>query len=170
MPDNDKLNLADPASLLGMLQRGRGRGYLAALEAAPETVWPLLVECVTNDPRLDRQCEERAGYHASLIAATGMDLEPFRCYVVQNDASGDDTSDWPVRLTPATVACLATDKKNAAALQILRDYVSYGEDWTDALHTLAEADTLAALEQTVAVFCQRVNLDAGVLAQFKSEV
>ncbi len=26
-------NLADPESLLGMLQRGRGKGYLAALEA-----------------------------------------------------------------------------------------------------------------------------------------
>jgi hypothetical protein len=39
-------NLADPESLLGMLQRGRGKGYLAALEAAPETVWPLLFECL----------------------------------------------------------------------------------------------------------------------------
>jgi hypothetical protein len=170
MSDNGTVNLADPESLLGMLQRGRGKGYLAALEAAPETVWPLLFECVTNDPRLDRQCEERAEYYASLIVATRMDLEPLRSYVVQNDASGDDTSDWPVRLTLATVACLATDKKNAAAVGILRDYVSYGEDWKDALYTLAEIDTLAALEQTVAVFCRRANTDANILADFKREV
>ncbi len=169
MADDGKINLAEPDSLLGMLQRGRGRGYLAALAAPPETVWPLLFECVTHDPRLDRQCEDRAEYYASLIVATGMDLEPLRSYVVQNDAKDDD-SDWPVALTLSTLEHLAVEKKNAAALQILRDYVSCGQAWMDALDTLAKADTLAALEQTVAAFCRRVNGDVNLLADFKSEV
>jgi hypothetical protein len=54
--------LAAPDSLLGMLQRGRGEGYLAAMNAPRETVWPLLLECVTDDPRLDRICDDRAEY------------------------------------------------------------------------------------------------------------
>lgn len=63
-------NLADPESLLGLLQRGRGKGYLAALEAAPDTVWPLLFECSTHDPRCEREWEDRAEYYAPLMAAT----------------------------------------------------------------------------------------------------
>ena len=99
-------NLADAESLLGMLQRGRGKGYLAALEAVPETVWPLLLECVIHDARLDRQLEEREGYYGSLIVATGMDLEPFRSYQMQND-SRDDRPDWSMSLLLWTLSYLA---------------------------------------------------------------
>lgn len=80
-----RTNLADSGSLLGMLQRGRGEGYLRALAAPPETVWPLLFECITNDPRLDGQCEEREEYYASLILARGMDVEPLGAYLRRND-------------------------------------------------------------------------------------
>jgi hypothetical protein len=82
--------LAAPESLLGMLQRGRGTGYLAALDAPQETVWPLLIEGVTNDPRLDRQCEDRAEYYTSLILATGMDLAPIYSHIERTDDREDD--------------------------------------------------------------------------------
>lgn len=162
-------NLADPESLLGMLQRGRGKGYLAALEAARETVCPLLFECVTNDPRLDKQLEEREGYYGSLILATGMSLEPFRSYQRQND-SQDDCPDWSMSLLLWTLSYLADDKQDAAALEILREYVSYGQKWENVLRVLADADTPTALGQTVAILCHRINSDAGILAQFKNAV
>ncbi|MBN1362641.1 MAG: hypothetical protein JW993_18735 [Sedimentisphaerales bacterium] len=78
-------HLADPDSLLGLLQRGRGKGYLLALEAPPATVWPLLMECITNDPRVDCDVEVRDQYYASLILATGMDLQPLRLHIKLND-------------------------------------------------------------------------------------
>ena len=151
-------NLADPESLLGMLQRGRGKGYLDALEAAPETVWPLLFECVTNDPRLDPEGENREEYYAALIVATGMDVEPFRSYLVQHDAV-DDPNDWSVGLLLLTLSCLAQDRKNPTALAILREYVSYGLAWCAVLRDLAAMETPAALEQSVAVVCRRIALD-----------
>ncbi len=162
-------NLADPDSLLGMLQRGRGKGYLAAVETPPETVWPLLFECVTNDPRLDRVCEEREEYYASLIVATHMELEPFRSRLAQDDVN-DDVPDWAMGLLLCTLSCLAEEKQNAVALQILRDYVSYGQRWQNVLRVLADVDTPVALEQTVAALCHRINGDAKVLAQFNDAV
>ncbi len=164
-----KNNLADPGSLLGMLQRGRGKGYLAALEARPETVWPLLFECLTNDPRHDPQCENREDYYASLIVATDMELEPLRSHLVRHDAD-DDNDDWSLGLLLSTLSCLAEKKRNPAALQILRDYISYGRDWHDVLWNLADIDTSAALNQSVAVLCRRIRGDAGVLTEFQDRV
>jgi len=58
--------LAHPSSLLGQLQRGRGMGFLAALDAPPTVVAPLLLECIIYDPRWDAQLEQRADYYALL--------------------------------------------------------------------------------------------------------
>jgi hypothetical protein len=162
-------NLADPESLLGMLQRGRGKGYLAALEAVPETVWPLLFECITHDPRLDRNVEDREEYYAGLITATRMDLEPLRSYLMQHDAV-DDLNNWSVGLLLLTLSCLAQDKKNPTALAILREYLSYGLAWCEVLRDLATIETSAALEQSVAVVCRRIALEAGVRADFQNAV
>jgi hypothetical protein len=162
-------NLADPESLLGMLQRGRGKGYLAALEAVPETVWPLLFECITNDPRLDKQLEDREEYYAALITATHMDLEPLCSHLVRNDVS-DDVPEWAMGLLLCTLGCLAEERGDPAAVQILRDYVLCGRKWKRVLQVLAEVDTDAALEQTVALFCRRVRSDAGVHSQFLDAV
>jgi hypothetical protein len=166
--DGIENNLAEPESLLGMLRRGRGKGYLAALKPAPEAVWPLLFECITNDPRLDRQCEAREEYYASLIVATGMDLEPLRSHLVQNDAADDD--DWSVGLLLSTLSCLAEQKRSPAALQILREYVSYGSAWHSVLFDLMDADTSAGLELSVAVLCRRIARDADVRADFEDNV
>lgn len=54
----------------GLLERGRGAGYLAALErgrAATDAV----MRCVLEDPRWDWQIESRAHYYASLLVALG---------------------------------------------------------------------------------------------------
>ena len=53
---------ASPNSLLGQLQRGRGKGYLQILSTARSEARQLLVECSCNDPRLDSQVENRAEY------------------------------------------------------------------------------------------------------------
>ncbi|MFD7310358.1 hypothetical protein [Promicromonospora sp. NPDC059942] len=49
---------------LGMLQRGRGAGWLAAANGT--TGVERLLECIANDPRWDSQVERRSDYYATL--------------------------------------------------------------------------------------------------------
>ena len=57
-----------PESLLGLLQRGRGAGWLGAV-ADPTNGRAALLDCLENDPRLDHQAESRASYYATLAMA-----------------------------------------------------------------------------------------------------
>jgi hypothetical protein len=166
--DSSKNNLADPESLLGMLQRGRGKGYLDALETPREAVWALLFECITHDPRIDTQCETRAEYYAGLIAATGVDLRPLQRHLQRNDAHDMDSDLWPL-LTWETLVRMA-QRGSSEAVRILRDYVSYGQMWDEVMDILANVDTPEALDQTVAVLCHRVSNDAAAHAQFEDAV
>ncbi len=166
-------NLAGPESLLGMLQRGRGKGYLAALEAAPETVWPLLFECITHDPRREPEWEDRAEYYAPLMAATHMDLGPLHHYIVQNDGS-EDGPDPYLGLPLATLICLvdfiSDDKRKETIHQIVSDYVSYGRAWKRDLQVVVDMGTPEGAEQAVAIACRRIKGDADIYAQFKEDV
>ncbi|RKT11944.1 hypothetical protein BX285_5906 [Streptomyces sp. 1114.5] len=63
--------IAPSASLLGLLQRGRGDGQLHALAADRAEAIAALEECVTRDPRADWQVESRSLYYARLY----MELE-----------------------------------------------------------------------------------------------
>jgi hypothetical protein len=76
------LRLANPTSLLGQLQRGRGQGYIRALEADRTEVHAALIQCITHDPRWDSQLESRAWYYAELMLRTNFDdLTPFVRYL-----------------------------------------------------------------------------------------
>ena len=59
---------APPDTLLGMVQRGRGAGWLAAV-ADPVEGRAALLACLTDDPRWDHQVESRAEFYASLAVA-----------------------------------------------------------------------------------------------------
>ncbi|MCX5646922.1 MAG: hypothetical protein NTZ17_19920 [Phycisphaerae bacterium] len=166
--DSSKSNLADPESLLGMLQRGRGRGFLAALEAAPETVWPLLLECITHDPRLDRQCENRAEYYAGLIADVGMSLESLQHHLKQNDAREIDLG-YRVNLPLETLVCMA-QRGSLGAAEVLRDYVSFGKDWAWIVMFLGELDAPAALEGIDEVLCRRMEKEASFRESSREDI
>lgn len=56
---------AAPDSLLGLLQRGRGRGYRLALSASDAREHVLA--CIADDPRWWRQIEQRGEYLARLV-------------------------------------------------------------------------------------------------------
>ena len=161
-------DLADADSLLGMLQRGRGKGYLAALEAPPQTVWPLLYECVTNDPRLDR-LEDRVEYYASLILKTAMDLEPLQEYVRQND-NRRDSYGWKVtNFALGTLEDLA-DRGNRQALEILRDYAAYGHDWELITLCFDGLGVPGAMEGIGEILFRRIKGDSQIHAQFLSRI
>jgi hypothetical protein len=170
MPEEDPPivdRLADPESLLGMLQRGRGKGYLLALEKPPEQVWPLIFECLIHDPRMDIDVEDREGYYASVILATAMDLEPLRSHLRRNDGCGKSSPlhQW---LPLATLACLANGC--GQAVQILQDYVSYGQEWHWVVGALHETGAPDALEGVAGVVSSRIARDQELRAQFRGLV
>jgi len=66
--------LAPPSSRLGQLQRGRGAGFVAALEAGPAAIDEVL-RCAIEDPRVDRELESRGRYLGELLAAQAAPLD-----------------------------------------------------------------------------------------------
>ncbi|MGE5295806.1 MAG: HEAT repeat domain-containing protein, partial [Solirubrobacterales bacterium] len=160
--DERRVVLADPDSLLGMLQRGRGKGFLMALERPPQEVWPLLLECITNDPRLDTQCEDRAEYYASLILRTGMDLEAIHSLVKRDDDSTNG-------LVLSTLESLA-ERGSHRATEILREYLVYGREVMWIARVLAKLPVQGAMEGIDEVLCRRVSDDPQLYEEFKSDV
>jgi hypothetical protein len=150
-----------------MLQRGRGAGYLLAVETAPERVWPLLVECIINDPRVDKQVEYRADYYSSLIIETGMDITPLGDYLKQND--GDDDQFWNLTLTFETLNSLAC-LHYMNALSILKDYVSYGFHWQHVIMSLWYSDIENALGNIDSIICSRLSSDEVFQEDFKNNI
>lgn len=70
-----KSGLAEPASRLGQLQRGRGAGFLQAL-GEPVRAADEVLRCILADPRLDPQVESRARYYAELALKLALPIEP----------------------------------------------------------------------------------------------
>ena len=67
--------LADTADPLGKLQRGLGSGYLWAMDADRAVSHALLVHCIFNDPRWDRQLDARVEYYATLALDVALDVD-----------------------------------------------------------------------------------------------
>lgn len=71
----DPVEIEPPTTRRGLLQRGRGDGYLAALRdgaAAHDDV----LHCLLVDPRVDREVEARARYYAELVVALELPFAP----------------------------------------------------------------------------------------------
>jgi hypothetical protein len=159
--DPGEPRLAPPESLLGRLQRGRGAGFLGALREQPSAVWPLLSECITRDPRWDRQLEER-GYYADLAIGTRMDLAPLADFLLAND--DPDPSGCETWLAVAILGTMAR-RGSAEAAHILRDYVSFGQWWGDAVDALQASPFRHLLSGLDVVICHRFPADEDLAEQ-----
>ena len=153
---SEEIKIAAADSLLGKLQRGRGAGYLAARQEKPETIWSLLVECITQDPRLDKQVESRDNFYAALVIETGMELKPLATHLYEHDDS--DQSGWNTPLTVLTLGSLAR-RNYRDAVKVLRDDVAWGNWWNWAIDELVETQNLAAWANLDGVFCKRFSND-----------
>ncbi|TMA89361.1 MAG: hypothetical protein E6J63_11525 [Deltaproteobacteria bacterium] len=130
--DTDEYHLASAQTPLGLLQRGRGAGFLWALGHAEEAR-PLLVRCITRDPRWDRQLESRAPYYAEIALAVGLDLSPLERHLREHDdANRDGYGSLLAVETLHAMACAGSDE----ALRMQGDYIAYGAHWDTALHGL----------------------------------
>ncbi|MEV1007076.1 HEAT repeat domain-containing protein [Streptomyces sp. NPDC049881] len=136
-------DIAPSGSLLGLLQRGRGDGWLHALAAPrPEAVAALDL-CVLHDPRLDWQLEHRSLYYARLYAELGADLGALAAHLFHPD----DLSRPEEERTGLALSVLGhlTSYDNRAALDLLRRYAVSGANWRWALDELAVRDDDAGL-------------------------
>ncbi len=127
--------LASPDSLFGLLQPGRGEGFIRVLSAPILEAREVLLECVCNDPRLDSQVENRAEYYASIAVKVGFDTQLLAAHLRDQDDTCQ--SGWNTCLAVETLVELARQRyQNAAG--ILCDYMAWGQWWDWPLNDLME--------------------------------
>jgi len=131
---------ASPDSLLGQLQRGRGEGFIRILSVPKLEAAQLLLECISNDPRLDSQVEQRAEYYASIAVELGLSLVPLAQHLREHDDTGQSTRN--TALSVSTLGELAKRRYGNAG-GILCDYIAWGQWWNwplDDLMSLPDSD------------------------------
>lgn len=149
-------SLAPFDTLPGMLQRGRGAGFLSALREPPARVHELLVECITRDPRWDHQLESRGIYYGELVDATSMDISVLESHLRQNDDA--DEFGWRTPLTIETLACLV-GMGRTDAIKILQSYIEYGHWWDLAIRGLGCAEDVSVFTGLDERICSRIPND-----------
>ena len=138
--------IAPSASLLGLLQRGRGDGTLHALAAERADALAALEECVTSDPRRDWQVENRSLYYARLYMELEAPLQGLEEHLLQVEDMLDE-DECRTGLALAVLGRLAGYGRRDALL-LLRRYAAVGSNWAWALDELAlwdDDDALRAL-------------------------
>jgi hypothetical protein len=124
--------LAGPAEPLGKLQRGLGSGYLWALDADRSIAQALLLHCIFNDPRWDRQLDARVEYYATLALDVGLDVGALELWLRRGDDDLETTHDVLAILGRMAI------RGHDAARRALRDYVGYGRFWERAVELLID--------------------------------
>ena len=132
MVDERSELLAEPESLLGQLQRGRGAGFLAALAADAKVVRSLLLTCILHDPRFDAQLEHRADYYARLALHVHLPLAPLE----ESLKSRTDALPYNYERLPLPVLARMAVRGHGEAAAILVRYLSYGVEWTGAFEAI----------------------------------
>ncbi|HEX8159100.1 MAG TPA: hypothetical protein VF526_17075 [Solirubrobacteraceae bacterium] len=122
--------LAETTDPLGKLQRGLGSGYLWALDAARSVAHALLLHCVFNDPRWDRQLDHRDDYYATLALDVELDASALESWLQESDEDRETTHDVIGMLGRMAV------RGHADARRVLREYVAYGAMWERAIDQL----------------------------------
>ncbi|KAB8161958.1 HEAT repeat domain-containing protein [Streptomyces sp. 3MP-14] len=136
-------DIAPSWTLLGLLQRGRGDGWLHALAAPRAEAVAALEHCVLHDPRADWQLERRSLYYARLYLELGADLRPIAEHLFDaEDATRSDEERTGLALS--VLGHLATYGRGHA-LKLLRGYAVRGANWRWALDELAVRDSDAGL-------------------------
>lgn len=125
-----------------MLRSGRGEGYRAALRtAAVEDV----VACVVDDPRWDRQVENREDYYASLLIQMDADVQPIVDRILSLGATAEESTCW----LPIGVLAQMARRAHAAAAAGLALCVRRGQKWRACLDALEAAGSEALVGSVI---------------------
>jgi len=149
--------IADSSTLLGLLQRGRGKGHRDLLAISDASAAEALVECVTNDPRTDRQLESRDEYYGRCAFAIDLDISPIETLLFAS-ADHQDRNEDRTGLALSTLGWMARlGRKDALAA--VRRYVEVGWNWEWAIGDLAWPTPvgLDGLDEVVSSRCNSVE-------------
>jgi hypothetical protein len=153
--------LEPPATLTGGLQRGTGAGFRQALGEAPDVATDALTTCLRDDPRWDRQLDRRARQYAALLRHLGLPLDMLGEWLRTGGSDGDPDRNLELVLDVLQELAARGDEEARA---MLREYVGYGDMWSEALDALVhdphEFDPLPDWERAVE------GLDAVILERF----
>jgi hypothetical protein len=127
--------VAAPDSLLGLLQRGRGQGYLNALASPARAAEEAIIECLTHDPRLDPQLEGRDEYYGRCAFALHLDIAPLEAMLF-GPADSEETNQFQTGLVLGTLAWMGRLGREDA-VKALRRYVEIGRQWDWAIEEMA---------------------------------
>ncbi|QIS12239.1 hypothetical protein [Nocardia arthritidis] len=130
-PESGESSWAEPSTLLGMIQRGRG-ACLRDARAQPAVAGQFVVDCIVRDPRWDRQVEQRGWLYATLVADLGVDLSRL-CAAYSGPA--DPYGDADAWLATGVLGLLARRGVDGAVTE-LRHYLRSGRDLDQALDAL----------------------------------
>ncbi|WP_077062674.1 HEAT repeat domain-containing protein [Streptomyces sp. MP131-18] len=130
--------IAPSGTLLGLLQRGRGDGWLHALAAPRAQAVAALERCVLHDPRQDWQLEHRSLYYARLYVELDAPLDTVAAHLL----NPDDAARPEEERTGLALSVLGhlTSYGNQEAMRLLRRYAVVGANWRWALDELAVRD------------------------------
>lgn len=132
-----------PGSLLRVLQRGTGGGYLRALKAPPEQVQLMLISFAEEDPSWDHQLESRDEYWGDIAVAVGMPAEPLGEIAIRMDRLDDDGNHDGDHQTALGMLGRMARRGRADALGALVAHVERGLSWDDAIRELEESGPAA---------------------------
>ncbi|MFG1811606.1 hypothetical protein [Streptomyces sp. NPDC049040] len=147
---------AEPGTLLGQLQRGRGLGALRA-SAAPGAA-DLVHACVIGDHRWDRTTEQRDSYLARLIHRLDLSPAPIESHLFGSGGDGDAEE---IELALHVLALLPLTGR-FDAVPVLRRYATEGRHWTSAV----EAIEWTGVREMPGIWA---GLDADVVAAHSDE-
>ncbi|ARQ71825.1 HEAT repeat domain-containing protein [Streptomyces marincola] len=139
----NETGIAPSGSLLGLLQRGRGDGWLHALAAPRAQAVAALERCVTHDPRQDWRLEHRSLYYARLYVELDAGLDALAAHLLDPDDAARPEEER-TGLTLSVLGHLAS-YGNQDAMRLLRRYAVVGANWRWALDELAVRDDDAGL-------------------------
>jgi hypothetical protein len=124
--------LAGADEPLGKLQRGLGSGYLWALNAHRSIAHALLLHCIFNDPRWDRQLDARVDYYATLALDIALDVSALERALRHGDDDVETSHDILAVLGRMAI------RGHADARRALREYVGHGRFWERAIEQLID--------------------------------
>lgn len=153
----------------GQLQRGRGAGYLAALELPRAEAHRMVIDCITRDPRIDPQVESRTEYFAALAQRLELPVQPLAEHLKAHNNAGQNC--WVTSLTIEVLGLLGR-RGVVAASEVLRDYVEWGQAWDEAIRELAQSSNANAWKGLDGVICSRfptIDQLEAALGWFRSE-
>lgn len=133
--------LAEPDTPLGIMQRGRGASFLWA-KTNHADVREVLLECLTNDPRQDRQVEQRAHLYLEIAEEIELDAAPLVTFV---ERASPWERGWSLEAESAFVVLgrLAACGESTAR-SVLHTHLESGPLWNQALAQLESYEELWA--------------------------